>query len=163
MPGVADAELAEAAQMSSLADETPEGRSIVTFAEEHYGLAPRDLPNAELVAFTAQTRMSGLDMDGRSVAIRPAPPPDVDRAARAAAAHAHGGGPADVVAPMPGSVLAVHVAVGDTIAAGDPIVTLEAMKMEHIVAASGPGRVTELVVRPGDQVTRGGTLATIEA
>ena len=104
-----------------------------------------------------------VDVDGRSVAIRPAPPPDVDRAARAAAAHAHGGGPADVVAPMPGSVLAVHVAVGDTVAAGDPIVTLEAMKMEHIVAASAPGQVTELAVRPGDQVTRGGALATIEA
>jgi acetyl-CoA/propionyl-CoA carboxylase, biotin carboxylase, biotin carboxyl carrier protein len=104
-----------------------------------------------------------VDIDGRSVAIRPAPPPDVDRAARAAAAHAHGGGPADVVAPMPGSVLAVHVAVGDTVTAGDPIVTLEAMKMEHIVAASGPGRITELAARPGDQVTRGATLATIEA
>jgi acetyl-CoA/propionyl-CoA carboxylase, biotin carboxylase, biotin carboxyl carrier protein len=104
-----------------------------------------------------------VDIDGRSVAIRPAPPPDVDRAARAAAAHAHGDGSADVVAPMPGSVLAVHVAVGDTVTAGDPIVTLEAMKMEHIVAANGPGRVTELAVRPGDQVTRGGTLATIEA
>jgi len=104
-----------------------------------------------------------VDIDGRSVAIRPAPPPDVDRAARAAAAHAHGGGPADVVAPMPGSVLAVHVAVGDIVTAGDPIVTLEAMKMEHVVAANGPGRVTELAVRPGDQVTRGGALATTEA
>jgi acetyl-CoA/propionyl-CoA carboxylase, biotin carboxylase, biotin carboxyl carrier protein len=104
-----------------------------------------------------------VDIDGRSVAIRPAPPPDVDRAARAAAAHAHGGGPADVVAPMPGSVLAVHVGAGDTVTAGDPIVTLEAMKMEHIVAASGPGRITELAARPGDQVTRGATLATIEA
>ena len=50
--------------LSSLADETPEGRSIVTFAEEHYGLAPREIPNAELVPFTAQTRMSGVDFDG---------------------------------------------------------------------------------------------------
>ena len=45
-----------------------------------------------------------VDIDGRSVAFRVAPPPDVDRAARAAAAHAHGGGPAEVVAPMPGAV-----------------------------------------------------------
>jgi excisionase family DNA binding protein len=104
-----------------------------------------------------------VDVDGRSVAVRPASPPDVDRAARAAAAHAHVGGAAEVVAPMPGSVLAVHVGVGDTVAAGDPIVTLEAMKMEHVVAASAPGLVAELAVRPGDQVTRGATLATIEA
>ena len=56
------AELAEAALISSLADETPEGRSIVTFAEEHYGLTPREIPNAELVPFTAQTRMSGVEL-----------------------------------------------------------------------------------------------------
>ena len=50
--------------LSSLADETPEGRSIVELAEERYGLAPREIPDAELVAFTAQTRMSGVDFDG---------------------------------------------------------------------------------------------------
>jgi acetyl/propionyl-CoA carboxylase alpha subunit len=104
-----------------------------------------------------------VDVDGRSIAIQAAPPPDVDRAARAAAAAAQGGGAADVVAPMPGSVLSIHVGVGDTVAAGDPIVTLEAMKMEHIVVATSPGRVGEMAVRPGDQVTRGATLATIEA
>ena len=104
-----------------------------------------------------------VDVGGRSVAIRRAPPPDVDRAARAATAHAHGGGPADVVAPMPGAVLAVHVQVGDTVAAGDPIVTLEAMKMEHVVAGTSGGKVVELAVKAGDQVSRGATLATIEA
>jgi K+-transporting ATPase ATPase B chain len=61
-------ELAEAAMLSSLADETPEGRSIVTFVQEHYGLTPPEAPDAALVAFTAQTRMSGMDFaDGRSV------------------------------------------------------------------------------------------------
>jgi K+-transporting ATPase ATPase B chain len=65
--GVTDQELADAAQLSSLADETPEGRSIVVYAKEHYGLRERDLVGAELVPFTAQTRMSGVDMDGRSV------------------------------------------------------------------------------------------------
>jgi potassium-transporting ATPase ATP-binding subunit len=60
-------EFADAAQLSSLADETPEGRSIVVFAKERYGLRERELIGAELVPFTAQTRMSGLDMDGRSV------------------------------------------------------------------------------------------------
>jgi acetyl-CoA/propionyl-CoA carboxylase biotin carboxyl carrier protein len=104
-----------------------------------------------------------VDVDGRSVAFRVAPPPDVDGAARAAAAHASGGPAADVVAPMPGAVLAVHVRVGDEVAVGDPIVTLEAMKMEHVVAAQGSGRVMELSVRVGDQVVRGASLATIEA
>jgi potassium-transporting ATPase ATP-binding subunit len=67
VPGVTEEELADAALLSSLADETPEGRSIVTFADEHYGLKPREIANAELVAFTAQTRMSGLDFDGNSI------------------------------------------------------------------------------------------------
>jgi excisionase family DNA binding protein len=102
-----------------------------------------------------------LDVFGRSIAFRSAAPPDVDRAARAAAAHAHGGGPAEVAAPMPGAVLSIHVANGDAVAAGDPIVTLEAMKMEHVVVAPRAGRVEELGVRIGDQVTRGQTVATI--
>jgi potassium-transporting ATPase ATP-binding subunit len=67
VPGVDERTMADAAMLSSLADETPEGRSIVTFAEEHYGLVPRDIPNAELVAFTAQTRMSGVDFEGSSI------------------------------------------------------------------------------------------------
>jgi acetyl-CoA/propionyl-CoA carboxylase biotin carboxyl carrier protein len=103
-----------------------------------------------------------IDVDGRSVPFRIATPPDVDRAARAAAAHAHGGGAAEVIAPMPGSVLAIHVAVGATVAAGDPIATLEAMKMEHVVAASAAGRVTEIDVAVGAQVVRGQSLATVE-
>jgi len=104
-----------------------------------------------------------LDVDGRSVAFRIALPPDVDRAAMAAAAQAHGGGPATVSAPMPGAVLAVHAGVGDAVAAGDPLVTLEAMKMEHAVTTPGPGRVTEILVTTGQQVIRGQPLATIEA
>jgi potassium-transporting ATPase ATP-binding subunit len=66
MPGVADAELAEAAQMSSLADETPEGRSIVVLAKQRYGLREHDLEavGAHFVPFTAQTRMSGVDYNG---------------------------------------------------------------------------------------------------
>ncbi len=65
--GVSEQEFADAAQLSSLADETPEGRSIVVFAKERYGLRERELIGAALVPFTAQTRMSGVDMDGRSV------------------------------------------------------------------------------------------------
>ncbi|MEV7200425.1 potassium-transporting ATPase subunit KdpB [Streptomyces griseoluteus] len=68
--GASEAELADAAQLSSLADETPEGRSVVVLAKEAYGLRERhqgELAGAEWVAFTAQTRMSGVDVDGRSV------------------------------------------------------------------------------------------------
>jgi biotin carboxyl carrier protein len=63
---------------------------------------------------------------------------------------------------MPGNVLAVHVAVGVVVEAGDPIVTLEAMKMEHIVAAPVSGTVGELGARPADQVVRGQVLAVVE-
>ncbi len=65
-PGVSEKELADAAQLSSLADETPEGRSIVVLAKERYGLRGRELGShdAHFVPFTAQTRMSGVDMNG---------------------------------------------------------------------------------------------------
>jgi potassium-transporting ATPase ATP-binding subunit len=68
MPGVSEAELAEAAQLSSLADETPEGRSIVVLAKQ-YGLREHDMTQlqAEFVPFTAQTRMSGVNLDGRQL------------------------------------------------------------------------------------------------
>ncbi|MGA4839119.1 potassium-transporting ATPase subunit KdpB [Streptomyces sp. G45] len=68
--GTTEAEVADAAQLSSLADETPEGRSIVVLAKEKYGLRERhqgELVDAEWIAFTAQTRMSGVDVDGRKV------------------------------------------------------------------------------------------------
>ncbi len=66
MPGVSEAELAEVAQLASLADETPEGRSIVVLAKQ-YGIREHDMAqlHAEFVPFTAQTRMSGVDLDGQ--------------------------------------------------------------------------------------------------
>ncbi|MET1048091.1 MAG: potassium-transporting ATPase subunit KdpB [Acidimicrobiales bacterium] len=67
VPGVEPVHLASAAQFASLADETPEGRSIVVLAKERFGIRERDLKDAVLVPFTAQTRMSGLDLDGTSV------------------------------------------------------------------------------------------------
>jgi K+-transporting ATPase ATPase B chain len=68
MPGVSEVQLAEAAQLSSLADETPEGRSIVVLAKT-YGIREHDMAagNAEFVPFTAQTRMSGVDIDGQQL------------------------------------------------------------------------------------------------
>jgi K+-transporting ATPase ATPase B chain len=68
-PGVTDADLASAAQLASFADETPEGRSIVVLAKEKYGLRGRELAphNPVFIPFSAQTRMSGVDMDGREI------------------------------------------------------------------------------------------------
>ncbi|CAM3402457.1 potassium-transporting ATPase subunit KdpB [Mycobacterium intermedium] len=68
--GVTREELADAAQLSSLADETPEGRSIVVYAKQAYGLrarTPGELDNASWVEFSATTRMSGVDIDGRKL------------------------------------------------------------------------------------------------
>src|SRR5215475_12924529 len=68
-PGVAEAELANAAQLASFADETPEGRSIVVLAKEKYGLRGRELAphNPTFIPFSAQTRMSGVDMDDKEI------------------------------------------------------------------------------------------------
>jgi len=69
MPGVEELELAEAAQLASLADETPEGRSIVVLAKEKYQLREREIEKlgATFIPFTAQTRMSGVNLNGRQV------------------------------------------------------------------------------------------------
>ena len=68
-PGVSARALAEAAQLASLADETPEGRSIVVLAKEKHGIRQRDLSarRANFILFSAQTRMSGVDFDGRKI------------------------------------------------------------------------------------------------
>ena len=68
-PGVSAVQLADASQLSSLADETPEGRSIVILAKEKYDLRGRELGqlNAEFIPFSANTRMSGIEVDGRSI------------------------------------------------------------------------------------------------
>ncbi|PWE54295.1 K(+)-transporting ATPase subunit B [Metarhizobium album] len=67
--GVTAQDLADAAQLASLADETPEGRSVVVLAKEKYGIRARDMQSlqASFVPFTAQTRMSGVDLDGSSI------------------------------------------------------------------------------------------------
>jgi K+-transporting ATPase ATPase B chain len=69
LPGIDAAELADAAQLASLSDETPEGRSIVVLAKEKYGLRGREMAplNATFVPFSAQTRMSGIDVEGSSI------------------------------------------------------------------------------------------------
>jgi len=63
-PGVTEEELADKAQLASLADETPEGRSIVVLAKERFNLRGREVSGEQFIPFTAQTRMSGVDLDG---------------------------------------------------------------------------------------------------
>src|SRR5262249_31323544 len=69
VPGVEPRELADAAQLASLSDETPEGRSIVVLAKEKYGIRGREMAplHAHFIPFSAQTRISGIDIDGSSV------------------------------------------------------------------------------------------------
>jgi potassium-transporting ATPase ATP-binding subunit len=69
LPGIPEAELADAAQLASLADETPEGRSIVVLAKERFKLRGREVSDksAHFIAFTAHTRMSGVDLEGRQL------------------------------------------------------------------------------------------------
>jgi potassium-transporting ATPase ATP-binding subunit len=69
LPGIEERDLADAAQLASLSDETPEGRSIVVLAKEKYGIRGRDMAplNAHFIPFSAQTRISGIDVEGASV------------------------------------------------------------------------------------------------
>ena len=69
LPGVTERQLADAAQLASLSDETPEGRSIVVLAKERYGIRGRDMAplDAHFIPFTAQTRLSGIDIEGEQI------------------------------------------------------------------------------------------------
>jgi excisionase family DNA binding protein len=118
-------------------------------------------PSVSVDKVVAADLVAHVDVAGRSVPFGVAPAPDVDRAARHAA-HAHGGGPIELVAPMPGSIVAVRAVAGQAVDAGDAVVVLDAMKMEHAVAATIPGTVAEVRVKPGDQVARGDVLAVVE-
>lgn len=66
-PGIDERELADAAQLASLSDETPEGRSIVVLAKDRFAMRGRDMTNARFLPFSAQTRMSGVDADGATI------------------------------------------------------------------------------------------------
>jgi propionyl-CoA carboxylase alpha chain len=114
----------------------------------------------EVAGVEHRLRASGTDSaevdvqgDGWAVALRALP-----RFPDATAAVAAG----SLVAPMPGTVTAVHVAVGDAVTAGQPLLVLEAMKMQHPVVAGAPGMVRSLDVVPGAQVDAGALLAVIE-
>ncbi|ARP92974.1 acetyl/propionyl/methylcrotonyl-CoA carboxylase subunit alpha [Bordetella genomosp. 13] len=74
--------------------------------------------------------------------------------------HAHGGG---LTAPMPGKIISISVAVGDTVRKGQPLLVMEAMKMEHTISAPADGEVREVFYAVGDQVTEGAELVAIES
>jgi acetyl-CoA/propionyl-CoA carboxylase biotin carboxyl carrier protein len=96
-------------------------------------------------AYAASPGVRWLALAGSTWAVREAPVHLARAAADATAA-----GP--LVAPMPGTVTVLHVSVGDQVVTGQPVVSVEAMKMEHVVRAVGPGVVASLPVGPGDQV-----------
>ncbi|MFC5313165.1 potassium-transporting ATPase subunit KdpB [Azospirillum rugosum] len=98
--GVAERDLADAAQLASLVDETPEGRSIVVLAKEKYGIRGRDMADrhAHFIPFSAQTRISGIDADGSAIR---------KGAVDAVLAHVRGAGPT-VAASRGGAVAAIR-------------------------------------------------------
>jgi potassium-transporting ATPase ATP-binding subunit len=139
--GVTDHELAEAALLSSTADETPEGRSIVDFAQERLPVSTLDLTTAELVPFTAQTRMSGIDL-----------PPSGDRvagrsirkgAAESVKAWAVGGGGVipDDLAPI---VEQVAVSGGTPLVVADGTRILGVIYLKDTVKQGMPERFAQL-------------------
>ncbi|HET8627787.1 MAG TPA: acetyl-CoA carboxylase biotin carboxylase subunit [Thermomicrobiales bacterium] len=95
---------------------------------------------------------------GRSYRLTRPAPPSVEAAATAAGA----GSPGALTAPMPGKIIKVHVAAGDRVEARQPLLVLEAMKMEHTIAAPYAGTVARLPYAEGDQVPADATLAEIE-
>ncbi len=68
---------------------------------------------------------------------------------------------AEVVSPLPGLVATVHIAVGDAVASGDPVVTLQSMKMEIPITAESDGTVAEILVSEGDEIDTGAVIARL--
>ncbi|MDQ2935357.1 MAG: helix-turn-helix domain-containing protein [Chloroflexota bacterium] len=101
-----------------------------------------------------------VDVDGQSVEFSLAPAPTVEEAARHAAAQS---GSALLSAPMPGRVIAIPRAQGASVREHEPVVVIEAMKMEHAVVAPLNGTVTRIAVSVGQQVQRGDELAEVSA
>jgi len=107
-------------------------------------------------AYAADGPVAWLGRDGAAWAIGEAPPPAL-RGARA------GSTDGTVRSPMPGTILTVHVAAGDQVSAGQPVLVVEAMKMEHTVTAPVDGVVSELSAKAGQQVRMDETLVVIGA
>jgi 3-methylcrotonyl-CoA carboxylase alpha subunit len=134
----------------------------VAHGEEERTVAPTavEAPDAAGPAVARHGETVFVDVEGQSLEFMLAPPPAIEEAVRHAA---HGQGTAVLTAPMPGRVLSVRHRPGEPVAAHDPVVVIEAMKMEHAVASPLAGTVTAVHVRPGDQVQRGDLLAEVTA
>jgi acetyl-CoA/propionyl-CoA carboxylase, biotin carboxylase, biotin carboxyl carrier protein len=110
---------------------------------------------AHMIRSVENAGVRWLHIDGEIVAVRA-----VEASTRRARAAR---GPEGLEAPMPGAVAQVAVREGDAVAAGQPIVIIEAMKMEHVIRAPRAGRVVALRVRPGDQVEAGAVVAELRS
>jgi len=115
---------------------------------------------SELPAIAVAGGVAYIDVDGQSEEVRLAMPASVEEAVRHAASAE---GRASLVAPMPGRVIAVRAAEGQTVSEHAALVVIEAMKMEHAVATPIAGRVSRVLVREGQQVQRGDLLAEVSA
>jgi len=153
-----------AASASGLATERMTGfrlnapRSVrVEIGEEERAVAV--VPDARVTTARLVGDSLVMDLDGRAITAQLAPSPTVE-AAISHASH-EGTGAARVVAPMPGTVIAVRVEEGTNVEAGQILVVLEAMKMENTVAAPAPGRVAKVLVKAGQQVQRSETLVEL--
>lgn len=102
-----------------------------------------------------------VDVEGQSVEFTVAQAPSVDEAVRHASAA--GEGHATLTAPMPGRVISVRVAEGASVAEHEPVIVIEAMKMEHAVVSPLAGTITRLTTSEGAQVQRGDVLAEVDA
>jgi acetyl/propionyl-CoA carboxylase alpha subunit len=125
--------------------------------ERSVALAP---DRSEEVAAVATGDAIHVDVEGQSLELHRAPAPTVEEAVRHAAAGS-GDGTAALVAPMPGRVIAVRAAEGAAVTAHQPIVVIEAMKMEHAVVAPVDGVLRSVAVTEGQQVQRGDLLAEV--
>jgi K+-transporting ATPase ATPase B chain len=163
-PGANVQELAEAAQLASLADETPEGRSVVALAKEKYGLRSREIAEtyATFVPFTAQTRMSGVDMydehdtDGNGPAPKAAPPAHGKPGTAPASASMSQGGTAVALARPP---------VKEVAPGSHPIRCIRkgaAEAVAQFVKAHG-GRVDRSVTDKVDEISRQGATPLLVA
>jgi pyruvate carboxylase subunit B len=117
---------------------------------QHRVVARREGPKGRYVMWIDGWRFEAEALDERQRAIR-----DLGVAAAASS------GPAPVVAPMPGLIVRVHVAVGDVVQAGQPVVVMEAMKMENELRATAAGTVERVAVEPGKVVEKGAVLVEL--
>jgi acetyl/propionyl-CoA carboxylase alpha subunit len=113
------------------------------------------------VASDPQTGEAFVDVDGQSVEFSLAAAPSVDDAARRASVSGHGS--AVLTAPMPGRIISVRVAEGASVSEHEPLIVIEAMKMEHAVVSPLEGTVTRVTVSEGAQVRRGDLLAEVRS